>query len=226
MTDRERITIRPATTPPLAGDEATEYASREMYHLLNAAVAPRPVAWVSTVSADGVPNLAPHSYTTVFATDPPVVGFVSVGRKDSLNNAEATRELVLNIAGIDLIEQLNLTAADFPPDEDEFTWAGLTHVPSDVVRPPRVGEAPVSFEGKVIDVIAINNCWLVLAEVVRVHVARDVWHDGRIDPELLDPILRLAGSQFARLGPTFKLDRPTYQGILTQRARSQEGAEG
>src|SRR5215218_5782133 len=99
---RPRVTIDPA-----------EFGAQGMYHLMNAAIAPRPVAWVSTISAAGVPNLAPHSYTTIFGTDPPVVGFVSVGprRKDSLINCDTTREFVLNIAGIDLIERLNLTAA-------------------------------------------------------------------------------------------------------------------
>ena len=91
-----------------------------MYHLMNAAIGPRPVAWVSTRSATGVLNLAPHSYTTVFSIDPPIVGFVSIGRKDTLANAETTGEFVLNIAGADLVEALNLTAADFPAEEDEL----------------------------------------------------------------------------------------------------------
>jgi len=215
MADLLRHVFRPTSAPALGADDpASVFDTGEMYHLLNAAIAPRPVAWVSTVSADGVPNLAPHSYTTIFSTDPPVVGFVSVGRKDSLNNAEATREFVLNIAGQSLLERLNLTAANFPPAEDEFEAAELTHVASDIVVPPRVGEAPVSFETTVHDIIPIGNCTLVLGEVVRVHVAQDVWRDGRIDPELLDPVLRLAGSMFAELGPTFNLRRPTYQDVL------------
>ncbi|MGH8990594.1 MAG: flavin reductase family protein [Acidimicrobiia bacterium] len=200
---RERVVLDPAE----AGWQA-------LYHLMNATVAPRPVAWVSTLSATGVPNLAPHSYTTVFSLQPPVVGFVSVGRKDSTTNVEATGEYVLNIASQDLLEKLNLTAANFPPDEDEFTWAGLTHVASDLVRPPRVGEAPVSFETRLVEVVPIGNCFLVLGEVVRVHVATDVWRDGRVVPELLQPVLRLAGSMFARLGPTFNLARPTYDDVL------------
>jgi flavin reductase (DIM6/NTAB) family NADH-FMN oxidoreductase RutF len=186
-----------------------------MYHLMNAAVAPRPVAWVSTISAAGVPNLAPHSYTTVFSTDPPTVGFVSVGRKDTLRNAQATREYVLNIAAADLVEALNLTAADFPPEEDEFSWAGLTPVPSDLVGPPRVGEAPVSFETRVpaSGIIPVGNSFLILGEVVRAHVATDVWREGRIDPQLLQPLGRLAGSMFSRLGPTFNLRRPRYDDV-------------
>jgi flavin reductase (DIM6/NTAB) family NADH-FMN oxidoreductase RutF len=215
LADRRHLTFRPALAPRAESDDPAEsLSSGEMYHLMNAAIAPRPVAWVSTVSADGVPNLAPHSYTTVFATDPPVVGFVSVGHKDSLNNAEATREFVLNIASQALLERLNLTAANFPPGEDEFRWAGLTRTPSDIVAPPRVGEAPVSFETRVHDIIPIGNCHLILGEVVRVHVARDIWRDGRITPHLLDPVLRLAGSMFAELGETFELRRPTYQDVL------------
>ncbi|MGH9039345.1 MAG: flavin reductase family protein [Acidimicrobiia bacterium] len=200
---RERVTIDPAEV----GWQAT-------YHLMNATVAPRPVAWVSTLSAGGVPNVAPHSYTTVFSLQPPVVGFVSVGRKDSTTNVEATGEFVLNIASQDLLEQLNLTAANFPPEENEFAWAGLTHVASDLVRPPRVGEAPVSFETRLVEVVPIGNCFLVLGEILRAHIATDVWRDGRVDPALLQPVLRLAGSMFARMGPTFNLTRPTYDDVL------------
>lgn len=217
MPDTPRITIRPDHIDPLNDDDgAQSFTAGEMYHLMNAAIAPRPVAWVSTVDTDGRPNLAPHSYTTIFSTNPAIVGFVSVGRKDSLNNAESTREFVLNVASISLIQHLNTTAADFPPHEDEFDWAGLTHIPSDVVRPPRVGEAPVSFETRVRDIILIGNCFLILGEVVRVHVAEAVWRAGRIDPTLLDPVLRLAGSMFAHLGETFEIPRPTYRDVLAK----------
>ena len=214
MGDRSRHVFRPAALDAMPGDSAQALTSGDMYHLLNAAIAPRPVAWVSTLGVDGTPNLAPHSYTTVFSTDPPVVGFVSVGRKDSLNNAEASGEFVLNIAGLELLDQLNLTAANVPPHEDEFAWAGLTRVASDVVAAPRVGEAPVAFETRLAGVVPIGNSVLVLGEVLRVHVASAVWRDGRIDPHLLNPILRLAGSQFAQLGETFNLPRPSYQDVL------------
>jgi flavin reductase (DIM6/NTAB) family NADH-FMN oxidoreductase RutF len=223
MGDRSRLTFRPASLATLPDDQAQPLSSGDLYHLMNAAIAPRPVAWVSTLAADGTPNLAPHSYTTVFSTDPPVVGFVSVGRKDSLNNAEATGEFVLNIAGQALIDQLNLTAANFPPHEDEFAWAGLSRVASDSVAPPRVGEAPVAFETRVAGVVPIGNCHLVLGQVLRVQVASDIWRDGRIDPRLLDPILRLAGSQFAELGELFELRRPNYQDVLAGTVAKRRG---
>lgn len=210
---RERVTIDPAA-----------FGAGAMYHLLNAVIAPRPVAWVSTLGPDGVPNLAPHSYTTVFSTDPPIVGFVSVGRKDSLTNAEARGEFVLNIAGLELLERLNLTAANFPPEEDEFAWAGLSHVASDLIATPRVGEAPISFETRLAAATPIGNCHLVLGEVLRVHVARAIWRDGRIDPHALNPVLRLAGSMFAELGPTFNLRRPTYQDVLDGNLAAREPA--
>lgn len=222
MGDRSRITFRPAGIDAEPGDAAASISSGDMYHLMNAAIAPRPVAWVSTLGADGVPNLAPHSYTTVFSTDPPVVGFVSVGRKHSLANVEARGEFVLNIAGIELIDQLNLTAANFPAGDDEITRAGLSHIASDVIATPRVGEAPVSFETRATAIVPVGNCFLILGQVVRVHVATDVWVDGRIDPRRLNPVLRLAGSMFAELGPTFSLARPTYQDVLAGTVATRE----
>jgi len=210
---RKRIVIEPAVVGPGA-----------MYHLMNAAIAPRPVAWVSTLAPNGTPNLAPHSYTTIFSTDPPIVGFVSVGRKDSLNNCEATGEFVLNIASQPLLEQLNTTAADFPPAEDEFGWANLSRVACDVIAAPRVGEAPISFETRVVTTQPVGNCFLILGEVLRVHIASDIWHNGRIDPLRLDPILRLAGSGFGRLGETFNLRRPTWQDIQNRTANREESS--
>jgi flavin reductase (DIM6/NTAB) family NADH-FMN oxidoreductase RutF len=187
-----------------------------MYHLLNGAIMPRPIAWVSSVNKDGDLNLAPHSYTTVLSPNPPIVCFVSVGVKDTLRNCMETREFVYNIASEDLSERLNMSAADFPPDISEFDWSGLTPVPSDLVKPPRVGEAPISFEAKVVDIqqIAQTQNYLIAGEVVRVHLAERIMTNNRIDPEKLRPLTRLAGSQFARLGEVFSMERPKYQQIL------------
>lgn len=187
-----------------------------MYHLLNAVIAPRPIAWVSTVALDGTFNLAPHSYTTVLSPNPPIVGFVSVGRKDTLRNVENGSDFVYHIADESLGERLNRTAADFPPDESEFSWAGLTAMPSDLVRPPRVAEAPVAFETRVIEIkqIAETNNHLVMGEIIRLHIAEAIVADGRIDPAKLRPLCRLAGSGFSRLGELFSMPRPTYKDLI------------
>ncbi len=191
-----------------------------MKHLLNGVIAPRPIAWVSTLAADGTANIAPHSYTTIFSTEPPVVGFVSSGRKDTLNNAEATGDFVYNVAGEDLAERMNLTSADFPADVSEFGWVGLTPVPSDVVRSPRLGEAPVALEARLLEVHPIpgSNAFLVLGQVVRVHVAERLWHGDRIDLDALQPVGRAAGSWYARLGSPFRMERPTYRELLAASA--------
>ena len=110
--------------------DPTEIRGRAFYRLLNTVVVPRPIAWVATTSADGVDNLAPHSYFTVACAEPPVVQFTSVGRKDSLRNAEATREFVVNLAPEPLIEAINATATDFPSDRDEFAEVGVEREPS------------------------------------------------------------------------------------------------
>jgi flavin reductase (DIM6/NTAB) family NADH-FMN oxidoreductase RutF len=193
-----------------------EFGPRGAYHFLNAVIGPRPIAWVSTVSPEGTPNLAPHSYTTVAAPEPPIVAFVSVGRKDTLRNVEAMPEFVYNVGGADLIEQINITAADCPPDESEFDWAGVTPVPSELVRPPRVAEAPVQMEARLVDIVQVGatDNYIVLGEVVLIHLDEHLLRDGRVDPERLRPVGRLAGSQYAHMGEVFSLKRPTYDDLL------------
>ena len=186
------------------------------YHLLNSVIGPRPIAWVSTVAPDGTFNVAPHSYTTVVAPSPPMVAFVSVGRKDTLRNAEERGEFVYNIGNGDLIERINRSAADFPRSVSEFEWAGLTPVPSELVRPPRVGEAPVAMEATVVDIYQVGRTenYMVIGEVRLIHLDESIMVDGRVDAALLDPVGRLAGSQYARLGRVFSLERPTYRGLV------------
>jgi flavin reductase (DIM6/NTAB) family NADH-FMN oxidoreductase RutF len=192
-----------------------------MYHLLNGAIIPRPIAWVSSMSAEGVLNLAPHSYTTVLSPDPPIVCFVSIGVKDTLRNCAATGEFVYNIGSEDLAQRLNMSAADFPPEISEFEWSGLTPAASDLVKPPRVGESPISFEAKVVDIQQIGQTqnYMIAGEIVRVHLAPWIMTDNRIDPEKLRPLARLAGSQFARLGEVFAMERPRYQQLLATGAK-------
>lgn len=196
--------------------EPAALESGAAYHLLNSLVVPRPIAWVSTRSEKGVANLAPHSYFTVLAPDPPTICFSSGGEKDSLRNARFTGDFVVNIVGEELAEAMNHTSADFPPEESEFTAAGLTPIPSDLVRAPRLAEAPASMECRLLQVLEIGRTpnYVVIGEVVRFHVAERVWRDGRVDMAALRPVGRLAGSGYSYTRDLFRMDRPTYAGLI------------
>lgn len=191
----------------------------EIYHLLNALVVPRPIAWVSTVGANGVANIAPHSYFTVLAPDPPTVCFSSSGEKDTLRNVRHTSDFVVNVVSSELGEQMNLTAADFPPGESEFAWAGLTPLPSDCVRAPRLAESPASLECRLLHILEVGNApnYVVIGEVVRIHVAERVLRADRVDVSLIRPLGRLSGSGYVAPGAYVAMPRPTYAGLLAER---------
>jgi flavin reductase (DIM6/NTAB) family NADH-FMN oxidoreductase RutF len=193
--------------------DPTDWEVRQLYFLMTGLVVPRPIAWVSTLSEDGVRNVAPHSYFQVVANDPPHVIFSSTGVKDTLRNVRATGEFVVNLTTQHVLEQMNATAADLPHGEDEFTWFGIEDAPSSVVAPPRVAAAKAHLECRLVHELALGNGNLVVGEVVHVHVAKDVWREGRVDPVLLDPVLRLAGTGYATLGEVFKMPRPTWDDI-------------
>jgi flavin reductase (DIM6/NTAB) family NADH-FMN oxidoreductase RutF len=205
----------------------TANAPASTYHMMNAIVAPRPIAWVSTVAADGTFNVAPHSYTTILSGDPPIIGFVSTGRKDTLINVEKTGEFVYNVAGEQLGERMNRTAADFPPNVSEFDWAGLTPAPSDLIKTPRVGEADISIEAVVRDIYRIPgaNSWMVVGEAVAFHINERVIRDGRIDPALVRPLGRLAGFDYATFGEVVSIPRPSYAGLVQSGAQPFERIE-
>jgi flavin reductase (DIM6/NTAB) family NADH-FMN oxidoreductase RutF len=182
-----------------------------IYHLLNALVVPRPIAWVSTRSAAGVDNLAPHSYFTVSSVIPPVVQFTSVGYKDSLRNAQATGEFVVSVATEALAQQVNATAVPFPPDESEFDAAGLTREPSARVAPPRVAESPVSLECVLEEVKSFGASSVVFGRVVWVAVKPDMIRNDRVAIDLLRPIARLSGADYSTIGDVFAIKRLSYE---------------
>jgi flavin reductase (DIM6/NTAB) family NADH-FMN oxidoreductase RutF len=190
--------------------DPADWPPRRTYHLLTGLVVPRPIAWVSTQSRSGDLNLAPHSYFNAVGYDPPTVMFASSGRKDTLTNVEATGEFVVNLVSRALLERMNTTAADLPPDEDEFAWAGVTPIAARVVSAPRVAEAPAALECRLTQVVEAGGGYVVLGEVVRVHVDPAVWSGGRIDPLALDPIGRLGGSRYTTLGEILELPRPSW----------------
>jgi flavin reductase (DIM6/NTAB) family NADH-FMN oxidoreductase RutF len=185
---------------------------------LNAIIAPRPIGWVSTRSSAGTLNLAPYSFFNAFNYKPPIIGFSSVGEKDSLRNARASGEFVWNLAVLELAEQLNMTSSTVAPEVCEFELANLTPAPSLVVATPRVAESPVNFECKVTDIVRLKNhngspldTWLVLGEVVGVHILKKLIVDGVFDTFGANIILRAGGpADYAHLRSDnrFQMIRP------------------
>lgn len=193
-----------------------ELEGREPYFLITSLVVPRPIAWVSTVSEQGVNNVAPHSYFNVISSNPWILHFTSTGEKDTLRNVRATGDFVINIVGRDLVEKMNYSSGDLPPDQSEFEWAGLTPAASTLVRPPRVGEARAAFECELDDIVSKGNGHMVFGRVVLAHVDEELFTDGRIDPTILKPVGRLAGAQYTDASQgLFEIKRPTWEEIRT-----------
>ena len=186
----------------------------------NAIVGPRPIGWIASRSGDGILNLAPYSFFNAFNYTPPLIGFSSQGRKDSLRNIEETGEFVWNLATRPLAEAMNASCAAAPPEVDEFALAGLATAPSRLVSVPRVAASPVSFECRCSQIIRLHdaadnptNGWLVMGEVVGVHIARDLLRDGVYDTAASQTILRGGGpADYFEIGPDnlFQMRRPDY----------------
>ena len=186
----------------------------------NAIVGPRPIGWISSRSAGGVLNLAPYRFFNGFNYTPPLIGFSSIGRKDSLRNIEQHGEFVWNLVSRPLAAAMNATCAPAPPEVDEFALAGLTPAPSRIVTVPRVGEALVAFECKRTQIIALQNAageevgsWLVMGEVVGVHIAPQLLREGIYDTAAARPILRGGGpADYFEITPDalFQMRRPGW----------------
>jgi flavin reductase (DIM6/NTAB) family NADH-FMN oxidoreductase RutF len=172
-----------------------------IYPLLNSVVVPRPIAWVSTRSPEGVDNLAPHSFFTISSVTPPVVQFTSVGAKDSLRNAVATGEFVVCLCPEELVEQVNATATDFPADISEFDAVGLEREPSRLVAPPRVAASPVALECRLAGTKDFGGgSTVVFGQVLWVAVDERVLRDGRPQIALLRPMARLGALEWSTIG--------------------------
>ena len=193
-----------------------DHRSREIYRLMTSIVVPRPIAWVSTRSKDGVLNLAPFSYFNAVTSVPPLLS-ISVGRrrgerKDTAHNASTTGELVVNLVSRPQLEPMVVTSGDFGPEIDEFDKAGLEPVPSVLVTPPRVAGSPVQMECRTREILEVSPgvADLVIAEVVLFHVADgiEVTNDLRITASALDPVGRLGGDDYAFVGEQRTVERP------------------
>lgn len=183
--------------------------------IVKASVVPRPIAWVSSISPAGVPNLAPHSYFMVLADYPPVLGIVSSGRKDTLANIEATGEYGINIVGGDLVAAMNLTSAPYPAEENEFAWAGLRPEPATEINVPLVAAAPVAFELRLRELrqygTAASPSTLIAGDVVRVRVHERVLDGHHVLPGALATVGRMGGpATYVRTSDRFDLPRPTW----------------
>ena len=182
-----------------------------VYPWLTASLIPRAIAWVSSVSADGVENVAPHSFTTVAGVDPPSLCFVSVGAKDTLANVRATGEFVLCVGTWAQLGAMNDTATNFPDEVSEFDQAGLVREPSVTVAPPRLADAPVVFECRVSGEHVIGDCTMVFGEIVHLAAHRAVLAaDGLPDARALDPLARLGRAEWGRLGETYAIPRISW----------------
>lgn len=191
----------------------------DVYPLLVGVVAPRPIAWVTSIDRQGRVNLAPFSFFNAFGANPPVVVFSPTrrrdgSRKDTLLNVEATGEFVINVAVESLAEQVNLSSKELPPGESEVELTGLTLMPSMKVKPPRLAESPVNLECRLRQIIPIGDgpiaANLVIGEIVAFHVDDTVLDErSRVDPRKLRPIARLGGDYYCRATDLFEMKRPT-----------------
>jgi len=198
--------------------DPSELDTNSVYKLLVGAVVPRPIAWVSTRSRDGVLNLAPFSFFTVASREPPMLA-ISIGprtggedyAKDTLSNLRETQEFVINMVSLTLANAMYETAVNHPPEVDEFVQAGVTPAPCEVIDTPRVAEARISMECTVEHILGLGSDYLVIGRMHRYHVEDTLIDNGRIDIPALDPLGRMAGN-FTRIESLF--DLPLYDAEL------------
>ena len=180
-----------------------------LHRYLLGAVAPRPIAFASTIDADGNPNLSPFSFFNVFSANPPILIFSPARRvrdnttKHTLENAQQTKEVVINVVNYDIVQQMSLSSSDYPKGTNEFVKAGFTMLPSEKVKPFRVAESPVQFECKVQEIVELGNEGgagnLILCEVVKMHIDERVLDEhGAIDQYKIDLVARAGGSFYSR----------------------------
>jgi flavin reductase (DIM6/NTAB) family NADH-FMN oxidoreductase RutF len=203
------VEVDPGTLPP-----------NGMYKLMIGCVVPRPIAWVSTVDAAGIRNIAPFSYFMAITDEPPTIAFScsarADGKKDTLRNVEATGEFVVNVVDDPLATAMNVTSGDYPPEVDEFAVASLDVAAAARVKAPRVAGAPIAMECRLDRIVRVGRAHLVLGQIVYLHVRDEVYDaaSGRIDMHRLRPVGRLAGNLYAHIHDIFEMKRPsdTYIG--------------
>lgn len=187
---------------------------------LKAIVSPRPIGWISSLTPEGVANLAPYSFFNLVCETPPLIMFSSLGFKDSVRNIEATGEFVCNLAVLDLIDQINICSAPLPPDQSEFDFAGLERAPSRLVKPPRVALAPCALECVYVETLRPRgkdgveaNAYMVMGEIVGVHIDDTAIIDGRVDIAALNVLSRCGYLDYAPVDRLVERERPPGGGM-------------
>lgn len=193
-------------------------SQKDVYKILTGSVIPRPIGWISSISKDGILNLAPFSFFNAVGEDPPHVMFSTVRsgntNKDTLNNVLETKQFVVNMATEELVEAMNASSVNLPPEGNEFEYAGLTPIASDLISPPRVKESPISFECELVHHYSLEGhkdggATIMIGRIVMFHVDESVLlPDYKINQETYRPIARLAGYNYAKLGEIFSIKRP------------------
>jgi flavin reductase (DIM6/NTAB) family NADH-FMN oxidoreductase RutF len=189
--------------------EPKDLSPAQLQGYLQSAVAPRPIAFASTLSASGKPNLSPFSFFNVFSSNPPILIFSPARRvrdntiKHTLINAEATKEVVINVVNFDIVQQASLSSTEYADGVNEFLKSGLTQIPSDIVKPYRVKESPVQFECKVNQIIALGTGGgagnLIICEVLKIHINEKILDkNGAIDQYKIDLVSRLGNNWYSR----------------------------
>lgn len=188
-----------------------------IYKLLTGAVIPRPIGWISSISEDGINNLAPFSFFNAIGDDPPHVMFSTTRggntNKDTLNNVLANKQFVVNMVTEETVERMNKTSQEFLPNEDEFEMAGLTPIDSIKIKPKRVKESPITFECELAHHYSLENhkfggATMMVGKIIMMHIDQSVLLDNfKINLETYKPVARLAGSNYAKLGEIFSIKR-------------------
>jgi flavin reductase (DIM6/NTAB) family NADH-FMN oxidoreductase RutF len=203
--------VTPPSTHRRVVFDPAELGISAFYRVLNSVVVPRPIAWVCSRSAEGVLNLAPHSFYTVACVDPPVVQFTSVGRKDSLRNVEATGEFTVSLTPEALFEQINATGTDFPAGISEAEECGVRLEPSERVSVPRVAESPVAVECRLHSTVRLGDSTVVFGAVQVITAWESAVRDGRPRIEHLQPLARLGGNEWSTVGEIREIPRIPYR---------------
>jgi flavin reductase (DIM6/NTAB) family NADH-FMN oxidoreductase RutF len=187
-----------------------ESKARSFTSTLKAIVVPRPIAWVSTISEDGVPNLAPHSFFTVASQLPPIVQFTSIGRKDSLRNAVATGEFTVSLANREMLEMVNASGTDYPPEVNEFEALGIDPEPSEFVAPPRVAGSPAAIECVTESTVEFDHSVVVFGRVLAFAIDERVLEGDHPEIGRLKPLARLGRNEWSEIGTILDLARIPY----------------